>query len=148
MPDLFDAGEALGPLNAVMPEGLHPTLREMVEEMFLHLLEDEEAVALLGVERLAELVVGQVDRVAGTLGGCSFYLPRGIGPQLSARNRQIVEQYNGRNKHYLAMTFGIFVCTYSAIFICSPMLIYLGLRNESAAPARDEADAKAQGAIA
>ena len=107
MPDLFDAGEALGPLNAVMPEGLHPTLREMVEEMFLHLLEDEEAVALLGVERLAELVVGQVDRVAGTLGGCSFYLPRGIGPQLSARNRQIVEQYNGRNKHYLAMTFGI-----------------------------------------
>lgn len=48
----------------------------------------------------------------------------------------------------LAMTFGIFVCTYSAIFICSPMLIYLGLRNESAAPARDEADAKAQGAIA
>ena len=48
----------------------------------------------------------------------------------------------------LAMTFGIFVCTYSAIFICSPMLIYLGLRNESAAPARDEADAKGREAIA
>ena len=48
----------------------------------------------------------------------------------------------------LAMTFGIFVCTYSAIFICSPMLIYLGLRNESAAPARNEADAKGQEAIA
>ncbi|WP_374307399.1 protein translocase subunit SecF [Methylocella sp.] len=31
----------------------------------------------------------------------------------------------------LAMLFGVFVCTYSAVFICSPMLIYLGLRNET-----------------
>ena len=30
----------------------------------------------------------------------------------------------------LAMMFGIFVATYSSIFICSPMLIYLGLRHE------------------
>ncbi len=30
----------------------------------------------------------------------------------------------------LAMMFGIFVATYSSIFICSPMLIYLGLRPE------------------
>ena len=28
------------------------------------------------------------------------------------------------------MIWGIFVATYSSIFICSPMLIYLGLRNE------------------
>jgi preprotein translocase subunit SecF len=32
----------------------------------------------------------------------------------------------------LAMIWGIFVATYSSIFICSPMLIYLGLRNEGA----------------
>lgn len=32
----------------------------------------------------------------------------------------------------LAMIWGIFVATYSSIFICSPMLIYLGLRNEDA----------------
>ncbi|MGO9132924.1 MAG: protein translocase subunit SecF [Methylovirgula sp.] len=32
----------------------------------------------------------------------------------------------------LAMIWGIFVATYSSIFICSPMLIYLGLRNEAA----------------
>ena len=31
----------------------------------------------------------------------------------------------------LAMMFGIFVATYSSIFICSPMLIYLGLRHEA-----------------
>ncbi len=35
----------------------------------------------------------------------------------------------------LAMMWGIFVATYSSIFICSPTLIYLGLRNESRAAA-------------
>ena len=30
----------------------------------------------------------------------------------------------------LAMMWGIFVGTYSSIFICSPILIYLGVRNE------------------
>ncbi len=30
----------------------------------------------------------------------------------------------------LAMMWGIFVATYSSVFICSPTLIYLGLRNE------------------
>jgi preprotein translocase subunit SecF len=34
----------------------------------------------------------------------------------------------------LAMMWGIFVATYSSVFICSPMLIYLGLRNEGAEP--------------
>ncbi|MCI0467065.1 MAG: protein translocase subunit SecF [Beijerinckiaceae bacterium] len=35
----------------------------------------------------------------------------------------------------LAMIWGIFVATYSSIFICSPMLIYLGLRGETVGPA-------------
>jgi preprotein translocase subunit SecF len=35
----------------------------------------------------------------------------------------------------LAMMWGIFVATYSSIFICSPTLIYLGLRNEGRAAA-------------
>lgn len=34
----------------------------------------------------------------------------------------------------IAMIWGIFVATYSSVFICSPMLIYLGLRNETADP--------------
>jgi preprotein translocase subunit SecF len=29
-----------------------------------------------------------------------------------------------------AMIWGIFVATYSSIFICSPMLIYLGVRHD------------------
>ena len=44
----------------------------------------------------------------------------------------------------LAMIWGIFVATYSSIFICSPMLIYLGLRNEDVArPAEEKAEAEA-----
>jgi preprotein translocase subunit SecF len=46
----------------------------------------------------------------------------------------------------LAMIWGIFVATYSSVFICSPMLIYLGLRQEgaeTAAAAKPKASAKA-----
>jgi preprotein translocase subunit SecF len=40
-----------------------------------------------------------------------------------------------------AMIWGIFVATYSSIFICSPMLIYLGVRSEAVGrPAEIEAD--------
>ncbi len=48
----------------------------------------------------------------------------------------------------LAMTWGVCVAVYSSIFICSPMMIYLGLRTEGgarseAAEARDESAAEA-----
>lgn len=102
MPDLFDAGELLGPLNDQLPDGMHPTHREMAEEMYLHLAEDEEAVAALGLDRLAELVVGQVDRVAQKIGGCGFYMPKGIGARLSARDREIAAAWRGNNGHLLA----------------------------------------------
>src|SRR5579862_7302046 len=42
----------------------------------------------------------------------------------------------------LAMIWGIFVATYSSVFICSPMLIYLGLRNTSAEPTPAPAESK------
>ncbi len=44
----------------------------------------------------------------------------------------------------LAMMWGIFVATYSSIFICSPILIYLGVRNEGGetAPSASSAAAK------
>jgi len=38
----------------------------------------------------------------------------------------------------LAMIWGIVVSTYSSVFICSPMLIYLGLRNETVETAKGE----------
>jgi preprotein translocase subunit SecF len=46
----------------------------------------------------------------------------------------------------LAMMWGIFVGTYSSVFICSPILIYLGVRTENRdAPANEP---KAPGAPA
>lgn len=105
MPDLFDAGDILGPLNGQLPAGMHPTHREMAEEMYLHMAEDDESVQVIGLDRLAELVVGQVDRVAQRIGGCYFYMPRGIGIQLSARDMEIVAAWRGNNGHVLARQF-------------------------------------------
>ena len=42
-----------------------------------------------------------------------------------------------------AMIWGIFVATYSSIFICSPMLIYLGVRADTFDKGADAADADA-----
>ena len=50
----------------------------------------------------------------------------------------------------LAMMWGIFVGTYSSIFICSPILIYLGVRSEnrdSFAPAAKPAEPKSTGVV-
>jgi preprotein translocase subunit SecF len=47
-----------------------------------------------------------------------------------------------------AMIWGIFVATYSSIFICSPMLIYLGVRAESVdRHSESEADAPAKAKV-
>jgi preprotein translocase subunit SecF len=40
----------------------------------------------------------------------------------------------------LAMIWGIFVATYSSVFICSPILIYLGLRSETVGQAPDSTE--------
>lgn len=108
MPDLFSANAAVrAALDAALPADLHPTLREMVEEMFLFLVEDEEAVAMLGLERLAEIVVGQVDRVAQAVGGAGFYLPKGIGARMGRRDREIYAAWRGNNKRQLAREYGV-----------------------------------------
>ncbi len=44
----------------------------------------------------------------------------------------------------LAMIWGLFVATYSSVFICSPMLIYLGLRSDSVGQAPSPASAPAK----
>ena len=45
----------------------------------------------------------------------------------------------------IAMIWGIFVATYSSVFICSPMLIYLGLREDTGGPAPAATPAKKRG---
>jgi len=103
MRDLLEPGTVdLAPLHAALPASLHATLTEMAEHMYTRLAEDTEALQLLGAQRLAEIVIGQIDRVALALGGCQFYLPRGISCKLSARDKEIYAQYKGHNKRALA----------------------------------------------
>ena len=47
--DLWRDPETMAHLTALLPESLHPTLYEMAEQMYLHLVEDAEAVAILGL---------------------------------------------------------------------------------------------------
>ena len=42
------------------------------------------------------------------------------------------------------MLFGVIICTYSAIFVSTPMLIYLGVKTSARAAAEDKADAAAR----
>ncbi|GLK80658.1 protein translocase subunit SecF [Methylopila turkensis] len=44
------------------------------------------------------------------------------------------------------MLFGVVICTYSAIFVSSPMLIYLGLKTAARAAADEKAEADAKAA--
>ena len=48
----------------------------------------------------------------------------------------------------LAMMWGLFVAVYSSIFICSPILIYLGVRADGRAPSSDPAEQGAAKAAA
>lgn len=110
MADLLDPWRDPGTmahLTALLPEALHPTLLEMVEQMYLYLVEDAEAVAILGLPRLAGIAVGQLDRVTLKCGGSGFYMPKGIAQRLSARDMEIVQRYNGRNKRQLAREFNL-----------------------------------------
>lgn len=44
------------------------------------------------------------------------------------------------------MLYGVLICTYSAIFVSSPMLIYLGVKTSARAVAEDKADAAVRAA--
>jgi len=99
--------DLLALLDAGLPDDLNETLREVVASLFLHLAEDGDMVAAIGLPRLAEIAIGQMDRLSLDIGGSSFYLPKGIGCKLSARDRDIGERYNGRNKHQLAREYGV-----------------------------------------
>lgn len=100
--DLFRDHAVMQHLQAVMPDGLHPTLVEIVEQMYLRLAEDGEAVAALGHRRLAEIALGQIDRVKTHCGGSSVYLPKGDWHQFAPRDQEIYAKFRGHNLSQLA----------------------------------------------
>lgn len=99
--------EQLAFLEKSLPEGMHPTLREMATSIYLHLVEDSALVESLGCDRLASLALGLTDRICLENGGGSFYLPRGIAGFLSARDREIFAAHNGRNLRELARKYNL-----------------------------------------
>jgi Mor family transcriptional regulator len=105
MLDLATAA-TIAPLEALFHERLHPTLREMAIECYIVLVDDEE-VAGIGKNRIAEIVMMQIDRMSLQVGGAQFYLPKGVGMRLSPRNREIGQRYNGSNKHLLAREYNL-----------------------------------------
>ncbi|WP_234082384.1 Mor transcription activator family protein [Azonexus sp. R2A61] len=106
MADLFDA-EVMQHLQALLPDKMHPTLVEMAEQMYLHLVEDADAVAALGHARLARIVLGQIERVSMQCGGGGFYLPKGVWYRNGARDQEIYARFNGRNMHQLAREYNL-----------------------------------------
>lgn len=110
MSDLFDR-DKMAVLYAALPEGLHSTLVEMAEEMYLQLVDDADAGTVLGLAQMANVVIGQIDRIAQRCGGAGFYLPRGIASRqqvkLAARDQQIYAEFKGRNLSQLARKYGL-----------------------------------------
>ncbi|MDR1063042.1 MAG: hypothetical protein LBL48_03795 [Azoarcus sp.] len=92
------------PLNAVLPEKLHPTLREVVECLYVALVD-----AFAGEEtRAAEIARAQIAAIAHNVGGAAIYLPKDLrGLLLSARDREIWRKFIGNNLHALAREYGL-----------------------------------------
>lgn len=98
MPNLANhTTDDIAPLEALFPDRLNPSVKEMAIECYLFLLEDFGLVEKLGKSQLAELVVGMIGRISNRLGGATFYLARDIKWVLSARDKAIYAEFNGRN---------------------------------------------------
>jgi Mor family transcriptional regulator len=96
------SSEDLRDVEALISADTKPVIRDMVIFAYLHLLEDEDVLSKFGEKRIAEISLGIVDRISYELGGCCFYLPKGISSRLSKRDISIVQEFNGRNVYELA----------------------------------------------
>lgn len=108
MPELINVAAAdLALLESELPDAMNATLRELAIATYCALLDDAEAVAALGKNRLAELALEIIDRQGNEVGGATFYFPRGVSAKLSPRDRAIFEEFNGRNKRDIARKYGL-----------------------------------------
>lgn len=101
--------DVLAPLERLFDDAYPERLREIATCLFLELLDADGLAQLLGVPRLAQLALDQTERLSFDLGGESFYMHRGVRYRLSLRDRQIVDEFNGRNQHQLARQHGLSV---------------------------------------
>lgn len=87
----------LAPLESLFDESYPERLREVAACLYQRLIEAQSLQAAHGAERLALLALEQTELLSQELGGDSFYMHKGHAYRLAQRNRQIGEEYNGRN---------------------------------------------------
>ncbi|MDR1890121.1 MAG: hypothetical protein LBQ81_12215 [Zoogloeaceae bacterium] len=97
--------ERLAPLTARLPDGMNPTLIEVVEQLYLYLV--EEAGLRRDPSEIADIALGQLDRLARVVGGSGFYMPKGLAVALSARDKEICARFKGNNTRELAREYGV-----------------------------------------
>ena len=99
------AAADLAPLEALMGEEYSEEWRNIATVLFLELRTVPELVPL-GDVRLAALAVQLSDGLCDEIGGTQPYLSKGQRLKLSRRDRQILEESNGRNLDDLARKYG------------------------------------------
>ncbi|TCS38488.1 Mor family transcriptional regulator [Paucimonas lemoignei] len=83
-------------LDEEYPEVLADIAREIHSRLMDHpLLKLEHPIA-------AEVALGVAEHVRKNIGGVATYIPRGLGYELSVRDRQMFEEFTGDNYHQLA----------------------------------------------
>lgn len=92
---------ALAPLEAVLDPAYPDAWREIATCLYLQLREREE-LAGLGDARVAQLALLLTEGLRAEIGGSQPYLSKGVGFELSQRDRQILAEFNGRNHDELA----------------------------------------------
>ncbi len=94
--------EAARLLDGHLPPETTPDMREVALTLFAALLAGGAPVA-----GAAQLASEQVQRLSDELGGRAVYIPRGLLVRLGARDREMVERFNGRNYRELARQYGL-----------------------------------------
>jgi Mor family transcriptional regulator len=88
-------------LDDAYPEVLADIAREIHSRLMDHpMVKLEHAIA-------AEVALGVAEHVRKNIGGVATYIPRGIGYDLSVRDREMFQKFNGTNYHELAREYGL-----------------------------------------
>lgn len=96
----------LEPLEAILGDEYSDEWRNIATVLYLE-LRASPGMTALGDTRLASLAVQLSEGLCDELGGTQPYLSKGQRHKLSRRDRQILEESNGRNHDELARKYGL-----------------------------------------
>lgn len=97
---------ALAPLEAVLDPVYPDAWREIATCLYLQLREREE-LAGLDDARVAPLALQLTEGLRAEIGGSQPYLSKGVGFELSQRDRQILAEFTGHNQDELAKKYDL-----------------------------------------